>query len=244
VPRSLVVVADPVLDARDPRVRPRFRSVVAGPGPRSEVASDLSRSLAEVGETRFARLPFTRREAEAIRRLAAPRAAFLALDFAASRETVMGGVLREARVVHFATHGLMNGEHPDLSGLVLSLVDEFGRPRDGFLRLHDVYDLELSADLVVLSACRTAAGREVRGEGVLGLTRGFMYAGSPRVMASLWDVRDEASAELMRRFYAGLLHRGLRPAAALRAAQVSLRKEPRWSAPFYWAGFVLQGDWR
>jgi CHAT domain-containing protein len=205
---------------------------------------DLARSLEDVGETAFARLPFTRREAEAIRRLAGPRAAFVALDFAASRQTVMSGALRSARVVHFATHGLLNDEHPELSGLVLSLVDESGRPQDGFLRLHDVYNLELDADLVVLSACRTGVGREVRGEGVVGLTRGFMYAGAPRVMASLWDVRDEASSELMRRFYTGLLRRGLRPAAALRAAQNSLRNDPRWSAPFFWAGFVLQGEWR
>jgi CHAT domain-containing protein len=124
----------------------------------------------------------------------------VALDFEASRETVLSEPLRQARVVHFATVALMNGEHPELSGLVLSLVDKTGRSRDGFLRLHDVYNLELDADLVVPSACRTAVGRVVRGEGVVSLTRGFMYAGAPRVLASLWDVRDEASSELMKRF--------------------------------------------
>ena len=236
---SVAVIADPVLDPADARVRG-----AAGGRPAAALPSALTRSLQVAGETTFARLPFTRREAEAIRRLAGADATFLALDFAASRETVMSGALSDARVVHFATHGLMNGEHPELSGIVLSLVDEAGRPRDGFLRLHEIYDLDLSAELVVLSACRTAVGREVRGEGVVGLARGFMYAGAPRVIASLWDVRDEASAELMRRFYRGLLREGLRPAAALRAAQVSLAREPRWRAPFYWAGFVLQGEWR
>jgi len=103
--------------------------------------------------------------------------------------------------------------------------------------------MKLGADLVVLSACRTALGRDVRGEGLVGLTRGFWYAGAPRVMASLWDVRDQATAELMRRFYRRLLHDGLTPAAALRAAQVSMLKEERWSSPYYWAAFVLQGEW-
>jgi len=96
---------------------------------------------------------------------------------------------------------------------------------------------------VVLSACRTALGPDVRGEGLVGLTRGFWYAGAPRVVASLWDVRDQATAELMRRFYRGLLKDGLRPAAALRAAQVSMRRQERWASPYYWAGFVLQGEW-
>ncbi|HEX6047098.1 MAG TPA: CHAT domain-containing protein, partial [Pyrinomonadaceae bacterium] len=148
------------------------------------------------------------------------------------------------RIVHFATHGLLNSQHPALSGIVLSLYDEQGRPVDGFLRAHEIYNLQLNADLVVLSACRTALGREIKGEGLVGLTRGFMYAGTPAVVASLWDVRDQATAELMSRFYEGMFKEGKRPAAALRAAQLSLSKEKRWSAPYYWAGFVLQGEWR
>jgi CHAT domain-containing protein len=150
--------------------------------------------------------------------------------------------LGERRILHFATHGLFDSEHPDLSGLVLSLVDETGSPREGFLRMHEVYNLQLSADLVVLSACQTALGRELRGEGLLGLTRGFIYAGARRVVASLWQVDDESSAELMRRFYRGMLVEGRRPADALRAAQLELARHRRWSAPFYWAGFVLLGD--
>jgi len=124
------------------------------------------------------------------------------------------------------------------------LVNKQGQSQDGFLRLHEVYNLELNADLVVLSACQTALGKEIKGEGLVGLTRGFMYAGAPRVVASLWKVDDKATAELMRRFYRAMLTDGLRPAAALRAAQVSMWKEKRWEAPYYWAGFVLQGEWR
>jgi len=152
--------------------------------------------------------------------------------------------LAQFRIVHFATHGLINSEHPELSGLAHSLVEEEGRPQDGFLRAHDVYNMKLGVDLVVLSACQTALGKQIKGEGLVGLVRGFMYAGAPRVVASLWDVKDEATAELMKRLYQGMLKEGLRPAAALRAAQVSLRKEPLWEAPYYWAGFVLQGEWK
>ncbi|MEO6725408.1 MAG: CHAT domain-containing protein, partial [Blastocatellia bacterium] len=175
----------------------------------------------------------------------APRGAGLrALSFEASRATATSVELGQYRIVHFATHGLLNSEHPELSGLVLSLVDAAGKPQDGFLRLHEIYNLKLNADLVVLSACQTGLGKQVKGEGLVGLTRGFMYAGAPRVVASLWQVNDLATAELMKHFYRALLKEGQRPAAALRAAQLELRKEKRWAAPYFWAAFVLQGEWR
>jgi len=122
-------------------------------------------------------------------------------------------------------------------------VDKQGNPRNGFLQAFEVYNLRLSADLVVLSACQTAVGQDVKGEGLLGLSRGFMYAGAQRVVASLWKVPDRASAELMKYFYRGMLVNGLRPAAALRAAQAVMRKNPRTADPYYWAGFILQGEW-
>ncbi len=168
----------------------------------------------------------------------------VALDFDASRATALNPDLARYRFVHFASHALLNTRHPELSGIVLSLVAPDGTPQDGFLRLHDIYNLRLGAELVVLSACQTALGREIRGEGLIGLTRGFMYAGAPRVVASLWDVRDEQTSELMKRFYRGILRDGLRPAAALRAAQVSLLAESTWSAPAHWAGFIFQGEWK
>jgi CHAT domain-containing protein len=131
-----------------------------------------------------------------------------------------------------------------LSGVVLSLVDEDGRAQDGFLRLHDIYNMKLGADLVVLSACKTGLGKDIKGEGLVGLTRGFLYAGAPRVVASLWKVDDRATAELMKLFYQRMLRDGLRPAAALRSAQIDMQKHPRWAAPYYWAGFTLQGEWK
>ena len=149
------------------------------------------------------------------------------------------------RIIHLATHGLLNSTHPELSGIVLSLVDQHGQPQDGFLRLHEIYNLKLPAELVVLSACQTALGKEVRGEGLVGLTRGFMYAGAPRVVASLWKVDDKATAELMKRFYQAMLgEQRMRPAAALRAAQVEMLKQKEWEDPYYWAAFVLQGEWK
>ena len=147
-------------------------------------------------------------------------------------------------MVHIATHGLLNGAHPELSGLVLSMVDEKGEAQDGYLQLHDIYNLNLSADLAVLSACETGLGKNVAGEGVIGLTRGFMYAGSPRVVVSLWNVNDLATAELMQRFYRGMLTEKLTASQALQAAQGSMMKEQRWSSPYYWGAFVLCGDWK
>jgi CHAT domain-containing protein len=166
------------------------------------------------------------------------------LDFEATREAATSPDLADYRIVHFAVHGLLNNRHPELSGLVFSLVDRQGRARNGFLQAFEVYNLRLSADLVVLSACQTAIGDDVRGEGLIGLSRGFMYAGAPRVVASLWKVPDHASAELMKQFYRAMLIDRLRPAAALRVAQAALRKDARTASPYYWAGFVLQGEWK
>jgi CHAT domain-containing protein len=183
-------------------------------------------------------------EADAITALVPRGMARKALGFEASRDVALSADLAQYRVVHLATHGLLDANRPEISGVVLSLVDERGQPKDGFLRLHDIYNLKLNADLVVLSGCQTALGKDVRGEGLVGLTRGFMYAGAKAVVASLWQVDDESTAELMKRFYRGMLKENRRPADALRQAQLEMSRTKRWSAPFYWAGFVLQGDWR
>lgn len=235
----VAVLADPVFDSRDSRVRGGSPS-----GPEASVADDaLTRSMEETGLRRLERLGASRREAQAISTLAGPGKSYVALDFQASRATALGAEVSSARVVHFASHGLLNGRHPELSGVVLSLVDERGHPKDGFLQTRDIYKLRLSADLVVLSACQTALGKDVRGEGLLGLARGFMYAGAPRIVASLWQIPDRSTSELMKHFYEGVLQQGLRPAAALRAAQIAIRREKRWTSPYYWAAFTLQGDW-
>ena len=247
-PEALAVLADAVFQSDDSRLTQRsgkaHASGTAGTDNQPTTQGTLLRSAEDVGVGDFQRLPFSRREAEAIVAKAAQPRTLKALDFTASRETVFNSKLEQYRIIHFATHGLLNSQHPTLSGIVLSLYDEQGRAIDGFVRLHEIYNLKLNAELVVLSACRTALGREIKGEGLVGLTRGFMYAGTPSVVASLWDVRDQATSELMSRFYEGMFKDGKRPAAALRAAQVSLWKEKRWTAPYYWAGFVLQGEWK
>jgi CHAT domain-containing protein/tetratricopeptide (TPR) repeat protein len=241
--RTVAVLSDPVFQPDDPRVKRATLSEVKANGDGSKTESDLVRSAKETGLTNFERLIHTRKEAEAIVALAPPEQGFKALDFAASRATVMNADLDQYRIVHFATHSLLNSRRPELSGIVLSLVDEAGGAQEGFLRAYEIFNLKLNAELVVLSACSTALGKDIKGEGLAGLTRGFMYAGTPRVIASLWNVRDEATAELMKRLYRNMLIGKSSPAAALREAQVSMWREPRWAAPYYWAGFVLQGEW-
>jgi CHAT domain-containing protein len=245
--RAVAVLADPVFDRDDERVkRATTGGAATANSPRED--TDVERAVRDVGLAgdtgRISRLPFSRREAEAILAVAPRGEGIIELDFKASRATAVSADLGHYRIVHFATHGLLNSEHPELSGIVLSLVDEHGAPQDGFLRLHDIYNLNLPAELVVLSACQTALGKDIRGEGLVGLTRGFMYAGAARVVASLWQVDDAATAELMKHFYRWMLLEGLRPAAALQRAQIEMWKQKQWKSPYYWAAFVLQGEWK
>ena len=192
----------------------------------------------------YPRLPGSRREAEAIAEAISPEAGFQALGLDASLHLVESGLLRSHDVLHFATHGVIDTDKPSLSGLVLSQVDAKGRPQRGFLRLHDIYNLHLDAELVVLSGCRTALGPEVRGEGLIGLARAFIYSGSRRVVASLWRVEDRATAALMASFYRAMWQEALPPAAALAEAQRELSRTRRFRDPYHWAGFVMVGDWR
>jgi CHAT domain-containing protein len=254
--KSLAILADPVFADDDTRVSRDVEKAGAKKKTRSADSDQtdigflqITRSGEEMGvtggEAGFGRLLSTRREAAAISALVPERERMQALDFEASRTTALRPELGEYRIVHFATHGLLNNIHPELSGIVLSLVDKAGQQQDGFLRLQDIYNLKLSAELVVLSACQTGLGKEVRGEGLIGLTRGFMYAGAPRIVASLWKVDDRATSELMKRFYQGMLGpERVSPAGALRQAQLSIWREKQWRAPYYWAAFVLQGEWK
>lgn len=241
-PKTLAVLADPVFGPGDPRVQGGGNSNSDPSNPAPTIVSNAARDVGISGE--LARLPNTRSEAQKLLTLVPETDDFSAFDFAASRPTATSAQMADYQIIHFATHGFFNSQNPQLSGLVMSLVDEKGQPVDGFLRLHDIYNLNLAADLVVLSACQTGLGEVIKGEGIYGLTRGFMYAGTPRLVASLWSVDDAATATLMSKFYREMLQNKMRPAAALRAAQLEMLQSEQWNLPYFWAAFGFQGEWR
>jgi CHAT domain-containing protein len=256
----LAVIADPVFDRTDPRFKtiasPFGTDASDKPQTQTTTTADDARSIEHLAENSgdksgtetlrlvIPRLPFTRQEANQLMALAPKGSSFSAIDFQASRATALDPALSQYRYLHFATHGLLDSERPGLSSLVLSMVDAEGTRQDGFLRANDIYNLKLPAELVVLSACQTGLGKEIKGEGLVGLTRGFMYAGAARVVVSLWNVNDKATADLMTKFYEKMLKQGAPPAAALRAAQVEMWKQKQWQSPYYWAAFTMQGEWR
>ena len=226
-PRSLqlAVIADPVYGLDDPRLG-------LPQDPRTETPT-------------LERLRFASHEARVILDLV-PEALRLGLSgFDARREVVLNGLLEPFRIVHLGVHGELVEDRPELNSLVFSQVDRQGLPRDGRLFMHEIGSLSLPCDLIVLSACNSALGRSIRGEGLIGLTRAVFLAGASRALVSLWSVDDRATAELMIGFYRALLIDGLDPAEALRQAQLALPTiDDRWREPYFWAGFVLQGDWR
>lgn len=269
-PYDVAVIADPVFDNMDDRVakaksngeRQRKDAAKTRPDTQGSPKQNAPTSPAILGSTKddsplasalrdvgldpsrpLPRLTHSRQEARGIARAVSSNRSLSALDFKASRETATSPELSKYRVIHFATHGVLDLEHPELSGIALSMVDEKGQPRDGYLRLHEIYNLNLPAELVVLSACQTGVGKQIKGEGLIALTRGFMYAGAKSIVASLWKVDDAATSALMTEFYRQMFTNKLKPAAALREAQFKISQEKRWQSPYYWSGFFLQGDW-
>jgi CHAT domain-containing protein/Tfp pilus assembly protein PilF len=234
----IAILADPVFDATDPRVS---RTGEAPQVEQKGADGHLGRSLRDLGVNRLEPLPSSRKEAEIIESLW-PGEVQAVFGFDARREILSDARWRNAPVLHFATHSLFDERRPELSGLAFTQVNPDGTPRlNGFLRLHEIPSLDLKADLVVLSACETGAGKDLRGEGVFGITRGFMALGVPQLVASLWKVEDRATAELMTRFYREL-HDGHRPPEALQRAQKAMLRDPEWSDPALWAGFIFLGD--
>lgn len=231
--RDILVLSDPVFSRADSRLA---GSDIA----KLEASPTTSLRFAESLEG-LQRLPASGQEAEAIVEIVGESSADLFSGFSATREHLLTTNLSHYKIIHLATHGVLNQERPDLSAVVLSRFDEFGQPLEESVRLQDIYGLKLNADLVVLSACQTGAGKEVRGEGVMGLNGAFLQAGARSVVASLWQVEDNATNILMREFYSGLA-RGLSVSSALREAQLTLYRDPQYRSPFFWAAFTLQGD--
>jgi CHAT domain-containing protein len=195
--------------------------------------------------SQFERLPASGEEVKRITRLLPEGEALSLLRFDARRDLFLERETELARygIIHIATHSRLDEVFPELSSLVFSMVDEKGKPQNGLLTFYEISDLELPVDMVVLSACRTALGKEIKGEGVIGLGRAFLHAGASSVVVSLWDVNDKVTAVLMERFYQGMFHEKLSPSEALRQARIYVRSQPQWQAPYYWAPFVLEGDW-
>ena len=237
------VIADPVFTKSDTRVQGSSLAVAsAAPGvERNESTERAIESLSRSGGP--ARLIHSAEEADAIAAAAPSGTTMIARGFDATREAAMNPDLGEYQIVHFATHGFLDSEHPGLSSIVLTMVDKNGVDKNGVMPLHDIYNMDLSAELTVLSACQTALGKDIKGEGFVGLTHSFISAGSRSVVASLWKVDDRATATLMADLYQAMLQKGMSPAAALRAAKLKVMQDKRWSAPYFWAGFVVQGEY-
>jgi len=252
--RAMLIIADPVFNSNDARAQkrtaaPSSDSDVRGLGIQSAL-TDVSGSAppAPSGQMEglpLARLTGTRTEADQISKLAKASGgqADVWLDLDANEDNLGARDISKYRIIHVATHGLLNAERPQFTGVVLSLVGN--KTHDGFVRTDEVFNLHLGSPLVMLSACETGLGKEKRGEGVMGLTRAFMYAGAPTVGVSLWSVADKSTADLMTDFYKRLLTspEGTTSSSALRGAQLAMISGKKYSAPFFWAPFVLVGDW-
>ncbi|UWU50264.1 CHAT domain-containing tetratricopeptide repeat protein [Limnospira platensis] len=243
--KAVAVIADPIFESNDPRLNSQISSENNPPSLDNLALARATRSLG-LGDTapQLNRLEYSRLEAQNIAELFPENERMKALDFEASRYLATHPNLSQYQIIHFATHGLIHPVNPELSGLVLSLFNPQGESDNGFLRLNDIFNLNLPAELVVLSACQTGLGREVRGEGLVGLTRGFMYAGARRVVVSLWNVNDLATSQLMTRFYQQMLNENQPPIIALRQAQLEMWNSGQWQSPYYWGAFTIQGDWR
>lgn len=238
---KLAIWADAVYEADDPRIERK-----SSPQLPDESAINLPGvPKTDLPGASFPRLLNTNVEAQRIAGLLKAEKTSIFTDFAASRERVLTENLAGYRILHFAAHGLVNDSHPQYSGILLSRFDETGTAQNGLLSLEDVFRLELSeADLTVLSACQTGLGAELSGEGLFGLKHGFFHAGSKSVIVSLWQVDDNATAELMREFYSHFLTQGVSSSVALRRAKLEIMRRENWQAPYYWAAFTLHGEYR
>jgi len=248
--KEIAVMADPVFEATDLRIKKEsgVKTEPKNNGLSDKAVQSFLRTIGgenlSMSPQPIPRLSYTRREALSISALVPKTASKVYLDFDANYANATNAELGQYRFLHFATHGLLNSEHPETSGILFSMFDEKGNPQQqSLLRLGEVYNLKLPVELIVLSGCQTALGKEIKGEGLVGLTRGFMYAGSPRVVASLWKVDDAMTAEVMKHFYKAMLGaKGLPPSAALRESQKEMLRQR--IEPFYWAAFIMQGEWR
>jgi CHAT domain-containing protein len=236
--KNLLVFSDPIFSIQDERIVNQARNKSA---PETTSIQPEKLNFAQ-SLSSLSRLNASQAEADSIVQIIGDSASAAFTGAAATREQFLSQPVSEYKIIHFATHGLIDEAHPQLSGIVLSQFTETGETRNGVLRLQDIYGLNLAADLVVLSACETGIGKEVKGEGLASLNNAFMQVGAKSVLSSLWKVDDYATVELMKHFYKSLADGDLSAAQALRQAQIKLRENPRYQSPFFWAAFNVQGN--
>jgi CHAT domain-containing protein len=225
----LAMLADPVFELDDKRI--------------------LSKSITRRGMSdpvlgHLSRLPGSRREADAISSSLPAEGVLKAVGFEANRDLFTSGRLGDHKILHLATHTFYPADHPSLASIVLSRFDERGRARNGLLKISDITGMEFHSDLVVLSSCSSALGKNILGEGTVGWSHAFLSAGASSVVTSVWDVEDESTAELMKNVYKNIFSRRLPPSQALREAQIAMWKDGRHNSPFFWGGFIAQGEWQ
>jgi CHAT domain-containing protein len=238
-PKNLLVFSDPIFSKQDPRIS-------AASDENQNEMSFIKKENFRFAEslTALSRLNASRDEADSIVEIVGASDSTIFTGAAATRENALDAATADYKIVHFATHGLINEERPELSGIVLSQVNENGNNQNGVVRLQDIYAMNLTADLVVLSACSTGVGKEVKGEGLMSLNNAFLQTGAKTVISSLWKVDDYATRELMKNFYRELTSGTVTTSEALRRAQIKMRQNPQYQSPFYWAAFTVQGDFQ
>jgi CHAT domain-containing protein len=233
--KDLLIYSDPIFSADDPRSAGK--------------PDDAPSGAADRGSYRFVdslenlpRLKGSKLEAESVVEIINSSSVDAFAGASARRDNLLSSRLSDYKIIHFATHGLVDESHPELSGIVLSRFDEGRNQIDEMVRLQDIYSMDLNADLVVLSACGTGIGKDVKGEGLMSLHHAFLQVGAETVVSSMWKVEDTATLELMKEFYSGISDGQLSTSEALRRAQLKLLNSNRYRSPFYWAAFTMNGD--
>lgn len=238
--KDLIVFSDPIFSKEDERLLSKNKSAIDAYG----VMASLGNFRVAEKLNSLSRLKASGQEADSIAGIVGTSDSTFVSGFAANREFVLNDGTSDYKIIHFATHGLLNEEHPELSGIVLSRYDEKGNNQEGLIRLQDIYNLNLSADLVVLSACNTGIGKEIKGEGLISLNNAFLQVGAKSVVSSLWKVDDYAAQELMKNFYQELSSGEISTSEALRRAQIKMLRNSQYKSPFYWAAFTIKGDFQ
>lgn len=240
VSKDLLIFSDPVFSQSDSRFSNEPVSKIS-----SIVDSNSTADLHVVDSLHeFPRLPESKIEAESISQIIGSSSSESFTGFDATRDKFLNSDLSRYKVIHFATHGLIDENRPELSGIVFSRFGKDSQKLEEFVRLNDIYGLRVRADLVVLSACETGVGKDIKGEGLMSLNNAFLQVGAKTVLSTLWKVDDSATLEFMKIFYGIMANENLTAASALHKTKIKMRETGRFRSPYYWAAFIIQGDFQ